>query len=46
VNAEDQTTVVVAPPVVPAGGAANVAEPADLAPQTKIARALEQRRRK
>ena len=40
VNATGETTVVVQPPVVPAGGAANVAEPADLAPTTKIAQAL------
>src|SRR5215210_5210685 len=32
VNATGETTVVVQPPVVPAGGASNVADPADLAP--------------
>src|SRR5215213_6738026 len=46
VNAEGSTTVVVQPPVVPAGGASNVAEPADLGPTTKIAQALAARKRK
>ena len=46
INATGETTVVVQPPVVPAGGAANVAEPADLAPTTKIAQALATRKRR
>jgi uncharacterized protein YwlG (UPF0340 family) len=46
VNAEGPTTVVVQPPQVPAGGATNVVEPADLAPANKIARALAERKRK
>ena len=46
VNATGETTVVVQPPVVPAGGASNVAEPADLSPTTKIAQAIAARRRK
>src|SRR5215207_5874857 len=45
VNAEGATTVVVQPPVVPAGGATNVADPADLAPTNKIAQALAARKR-
>jgi hypothetical protein len=36
---------VVQPPAVPAGGATNVAEPADLGPTTKIAQALAARKR-
>jgi hypothetical protein len=46
VNAEGSTTVVVQPPVVPAGGASNVVDPAELAPTTKIAQALAARKRK
>ena len=38
--------IVVQPPVVPAGGGSNVAEPADLGPTTKIAQALAARRTK
>ena len=38
--------IVVQPPVVPAGGATNVAEPGDLGPTTKIAQALAARRTK
>ena len=34
------------PPTVPAGGAPNVVEPSQLTPETKIARALAERRRK
>ena len=37
--------IVAQPPVVPAGGAANVAEPGDLGPTTKIAQALAARKR-
>jgi hypothetical protein len=37
---DSSTPSVVQPPVVPAGGASNVAEPADLGPTTKIAQAL------
>jgi hypothetical protein len=44
--AEGATTVVVQPPVVPAGGATNVADPGDLGPTTKIAQALAARKRK
>jgi hypothetical protein len=46
VNATGETTVVVQPPVVPAGGAANVADPGDLGPTTKIAQVLAARKRK
>jgi hypothetical protein len=38
--------IAVQPPVVPAGGATNVAEPGDLGPTTKIAQALAARRTK
>ena len=38
--------IVVQPPVVPAGGGTNVAEPSDLAPTTKIAQALAARKSK
>jgi len=44
--AEGSTTGVVQPPVVPAGGATNVADPGDLGPTTKIAQALAARKRK
>jgi hypothetical protein len=40
----DSSTPVVQPPVVPAGGASNVADPADLGPTTKIAQALAARK--
>ena len=40
------TQSVVQPPQVPAGGATNVVEPADLAPATKIARALAERKKR
>jgi hypothetical protein len=46
VNASGETTVVVQPPVVPAGGATNVADPADLGPTTKIAQALAARKKR
>ena len=39
-------TVVVQPPVVPAGGATNVVDPGDLKPTTKIQQALAARKRK
>jgi hypothetical protein len=45
-NASGETTVVVQPPVVPAGGATNVADPADLGPTTKIAQALAARKKR
>ena len=38
--------IVQQPPVVPAGGATNVADPADLGPTTKIAQSLAARRTK
>ena len=38
--------IAIQPPVVPAGGATNVAEPGDLGPTTKIAQALAARRTK
>jgi hypothetical protein len=41
-----ETTVVVQPPTVPAGGGTNVAEPGDLGPTTKIAQALAARRQR
>jgi hypothetical protein len=41
-----ETTVVVQPPPVPAGGGTNVAEPGDLGPTTKIAQALAARRQR
>ena len=44
--AEGSTTVVVQPPAVPAGGASNVADPADLGPTTKIAQALAARKKR
>jgi hypothetical protein len=44
--AEGSTTVVVQPPVVPAGGASNADDPGDLAPTSKIAQALAARRKK
>ena len=44
--AEGSTTVVVQPPVVPAGGASNAADPGNLAPTSKIAQALAARRKK
>ena len=40
------TQVVVQPPVVPAGGASNVADPGDLGPTTKIAQALAARKQR
>ena len=40
------TPVVVQPPVVPAGGGSNVADPAELGPTTKIAQALAARKRR
>ena len=43
---EGSTTVVVQPPAVPAGGASNVADPADLGPTTKIAQALAARKKR
>jgi hypothetical protein len=42
---DSSTSLTVQPPVVPAGGATNVAEPADLGPTTKIAQALAARKR-
>jgi hypothetical protein len=44
VNAEGNTTVVVQPPVVPAGGAANVIDPANIPPVGKIAQGLREQR--
>jgi hypothetical protein len=41
---DSSTQVVVQPPVVPAGGGTNVAEPSDLGPTTKIAQALAARK--
>ena len=46
VTAEGNTTVVVQPPTVPAGGGSTVTDPADLRPESKIARAIADRRRK
>ena len=46
VKAAGETTVVVQPPQVPAGGAGNVVDPNDLKPTTKIALALADRKRK
>ena len=43
-NDTGSTTVVAQPPLVPAGGATNVAEPGDLGPTTKIAQALAARK--
>ena len=40
------TQPVVQPPVVPAGGATNLADPSDLGPTTKIAQALAARKRR
>ena len=45
-STEGSTTVVVQPPVVPAGGASNAVDPGDLAPTSKIAQALAARRKK
>ena len=45
-STEGSTTVVVQPPVVPAGGASNTVDPGDLAPTSKIAQALAARRKK
>jgi hypothetical protein len=44
--ASGETTVVMQPPSVPAGGGSNVVDPADLAPTTKIAQALASRRQR
>ena len=44
VNAEGNTTVVVQPPAVPAGGAANVIDPANIPPVGKIAQGLRDER--
>jgi len=41
-----ETPVVAQPPVVPAGGATNVADPGDLGPTTKIAQALAARKQR
>ena len=41
---DSSTRSVVQPPVVPAGGATNVADPGDLGPTTKIAQALAARK--
>ena len=49
VSLESEVTsdlTVAQPPAVPAGGAATVVDPADLAPTSKIARALAERKRK
>ncbi len=43
---DSSTSPVVQPPVVPAGGATNVADPGELKPMTKIAQALAERKRK
>lgn len=40
VNAQGETTVVVQPPTVPAGGAGNVIDPASIPPTEKIRRGL------
>ena len=45
-NATGEKPVVVQPPIVPAGGASNVADPGDLAPTTKIQQALAARKRR
>jgi hypothetical protein len=45
-STEGSTTVVVQPPVVPAGGASNAVDPGDLTPTSKIAQALATRRKK
>ena len=42
---DSSTPLVVQPPVVPAGGGTNVANPRDLGPTTKIAQALAARKR-
>jgi len=42
---DSSTPLVVQPPVVPAGGGTNVADPGDLGPTTKIAQALAARKR-
>jgi hypothetical protein len=42
---DSSTPLAVQPPVVPAGGGSNVAEPGDLGPTTKIAQALAARKR-
>jgi hypothetical protein len=44
VNAQGDRTVVVQPPTVPAGGAANVIEPANIPPVGKIAQGLREQR--
>jgi hypothetical protein len=45
-STEGSTTVVVQPPLVPAGGASNAVDPGDLAPTSKIAQAPAARRKK
>jgi hypothetical protein len=44
INPTGETTVVVQPPVVPAGGGSNVVDQSELAPTTKIAQALANRK--